>query len=66
MNQLLRAKYGDLLGFQMSSKRIVLMSNLDQMIELFKQDDALGRGDTSPCNVLRPGGEGRKDNSFPG
>ena len=42
------------------------MSDRDEMIELFKQDASLGRGDSSPFNVLRPGGEGRPDNTFPG
>ena len=50
----------------MAGKKVVLMSNRDEMIELFKQDAALGRGDNSPFNALRPGGEGRSDNTFPG
>ena len=66
INQLTRAKYGDLVGFYMADKRIVLMSDRDEMIELFKQDASLGRGDGAPFHVLRPGGEDRPDQSFPG
>ena len=50
----------------MSGKQVVLMSDQDQMIELFKQDAALGRRDYSPFYVVRPGGEGREDKAFPG
>ena len=66
INQLMKAKYGDLVGFHMGKKPIVIMSDKDQMVELFKQDAALGRGDSDPFYVIRPGGEGREDKTFPG
>ena len=64
--EIMAEKYGKIVGFWMAGKRIVLMSDFGQMMELFKKDEALGRADQSPFHALRPGAEDRRDGSFPG
>ena len=53
-------KYGKVFGFYMGSEKLVVISDFDLVVDLFKRDTVVGRPSMEPYNETRPG------HKFPG
>ena len=65
-NEYLRKKHGDVFGMYVSNEPVVVFSGYETIKELFKKDEASGRGPFKPYNQARPGGEDRQEGDAPG